>query len=113
MQLHEQFNLEDPICLYCNSRCDVKGDGSPTLFLSNKYTCINCHEVFETAAHGDEINAFLFTCNDLLVTHVYTLKNFGIHKLGSDDAIWTSEFKIDFSDKEKLYNKLKVYLTFA
>ena len=54
--------------------------------------------------------------NDLLIFSNYPSKLVGIRKMGpteSGEFIWVPSFEINFLDKFSLYNKLKIYLTFA
>jgi len=51
------------------------------------------------------------SCENMLIEFAYMSKSI---KFKTDqDCITIPQFEIDFSDKEKLYNKLKTYMVFA
>lgn len=101
-------------------------------------TCRKCQEVFEI--HWYETNqqvtqyyGFVFTCKDILVFNMYLMSPFegaeGMFCLGKKDKHLHSlignrpgafpyrprirPFPVNFSDKEKLYEKLKTYVLFS
>ena len=119
MQVHTLFNVDDPICLYCKSSCDffATGDNYTILYFIDHYTCQKCGELFgihyvkELPIHG-----FEFSCNSILVFCDYKSNLIGIKKNiseGASEFMWVPSFDIIFEDKLALYNKLKIYLTFA
>lgn len=136
MQLHELIDREDPKCLYCRVRCDLKVTGrnssvaQPDPYTIEILTCTNikCQEIFEIHSWDDDqrVSDFVFTCKDIVVINKYpqpsgTAVGFNI---GDKSNLWPKmfsghittnipPFKIDFSNKNKLYNKLKTYLVFS
>ncbi len=101
-------------------------------------TCRNCQEIFEihwyeTDQQVTQYYGFVFTCKDLLVFNMYLMKPYedldGAFCLGKRSKnLWKHHknkpanfpfrprippFPVDFSDKEKLYEKLKTYLVFS
>ena len=119
MFLHELFNQDDPACLYCQDKCWVRGWGEALMY-ADTYTCIKCKEAFSITGmrnDPDEVDGFTFTCNGISSHSNYEMKQFGLKKISEDDwkspLIWIPEFPVDFSDKEGLFKKLKIYLIFA
>jgi hypothetical protein len=119
MLLHELFNLDEPTCLYCQGECWVKAWGEALMF-SDTYTCKICKEAFSITGmrnEPNEINGFTFTCNGISAHQNYEFKSFGLKKISEDDwkypLVWMPEFLVDFSDKEGLFKKLKIYLLFS
>lgn len=139
---HELIDRDEPRCLYCNGDCDIKQDGLSISTWSphtNTYevqilTCRKCQEVFEIHWYDHEgevtYHAFAFTCKDLLVFYMYprdtvteasfaieTRKN--LYEKWKDDARKMPRknrvppFPVDFSNKEKLWEKLKTYIIFS
>jgi hypothetical protein len=129
-KLHELIDREDPKCLYCNSDFDIElsGDyigGSSSMLNVDILSCRNCHEQFEITSidEADNVIAFAFTCKGIVIRNVYHLQSF---ILGGKELLYgiisssypenpnyIPEFNIDFSDKNKLYEKLKTYLIFS
>jgi len=134
---HELVDPEDPRCLYCNFFCDVELKGEWIARSSNRYdvevlTCRKCKEIFEihsiqTVDGETSINTFVFTCGDYCIQHVYAGKTFWVgghgllyNSLDNQMATHSEEptvklpaFYVDFSDKEKLSEKLRTYLVFS
>jgi hypothetical protein len=130
--LHELIDREKPSCLYCRGEFDIKQDGFfPGGITSLTYevqmlTCRKCDEVFEIHWVDDAgqltWSGFVFTCNEVVVFHSYASGFYigGIELLyqnwvGASAKLenCVPEFKVDFSDKKKLYKKLKTYLVFS
>lgn len=129
MQLHELIDREDPKCLYCDSFCDDYMDGESISHNINYYVqifrCRKCHETFEIHWIDDmvktKMQGFLFTCEPLTVFNLYN-KGFSIGGKELHFSRWKSlnpgfnfieEFEVDFSNKNKLLEKLKTYLIFS
>lgn len=131
--MHELIDQEDPRCLYCQSEVDIHLDGLPVKgnagisFNVETLTCRSCGETFEIYSEdypsGKTVyTSFLFSCKDICVLHDYDKKEFTI---GNINLLWKNlnkdtsfdvnitVFNIDFSDKKKLYKKLKTYVTFS
>lgn len=131
--MHELIDREDPKCLYCHSSCDFRHDGigfnkGQSSFEVQILTCTNCKEIFQIHWLEDEKSettyySFLFSCNGIVVVNDYER---GM-SVGGPELLWdnwrlsnpipsekfVSHFRIDFSNKEKLYNKLKTYQVFS
>lgn len=122
-KLYELINENNCRCLYCNSICDFKLGQ-----FTHEFTCGKCREEFKIHfsiyaaiyAVGCKnllpiIHSFTFTCKDLLAFHVYYNLNTSV-KIGyinEIELIDVPSFNPDFSDKEKLYQKLKTYSLFS
>jgi hypothetical protein len=132
MQMHELIDREDPRCLYCKSECDIQLDGLPVsprnaiAFNVDILTCRKCKEVFEIHSWENdptEIADFVFSCKTISVMNKYDGMYQGFH-IGPRSNLWPSifnvnnstrvpPFAVDFSDKKKLFAKLKTYLVFS
>jgi len=134
---HEIIDRDDPRCPYCQGDFDLDMKGEWIARSQNRYdvevlTCQKCKEKVEihsiqTIDGETVINTFTFTCKDLCILHVYAGKTFWIGGLSLlydslDNQMATSAtepmvklpaFDVDFSDKEKLWKKLKTYLVFS
>lgn len=129
MQLqHELIDRDNPRCLYCQSDFDIKLDSDGRTYSVEILTCRKCCEVFEIHSEEDPITyskilAFVFSCNKIYVRHsyeedVFHIGNFRMqfkfrNKGGAGKYTTIPSFNIDFSDKEKIFNKLKTYLVFS
>jgi hypothetical protein len=133
---HELIDRDDPRCLYCHSEFDLKletvgGQGGFhsgfVLIDRENLTCRSCGESFwifsiVDAGNVTEIVTFSFSCKDIRVVHDYgsgfiigSKNSFmnDLSNLSTSGNPILSPFDIDFSDKKKLYTKLKTYLTFS
>lgn len=129
--MHELIDNEYPRCLYCQNDCVVgySGEKAPMGCTVNveTLTCFECPAVFEIhsiqSSDGEtSYTSFVFTCKSLCVVNNYSSSTF---RIGDRDLLWgevrqhpktpvdTEVFEVDFSDKNKLYDKLKLYLTFS
>lgn len=130
--LHELIDRENPLCLYCQGELDLKHDGFfPGGIVSLTYdvqmlTCRDCDEVFEIHWIDDAgkvtYAAFVFTCNEIVVFNLYADGFFvGGNELLYQNWVGASAklensipaFNVDFSDKKKLFKKLRTYLVFS
>jgi len=132
--MHKLMDQEDPKCLYCNGQCSVSLEGykAPMGCSDDReiLTCTLCKEVFTIfsiqSIEGETIYyGFSFSCQDITVFYEYKNKNFGlfsqktksiVDEHGDMEDISPTEvpiFEIDFSNKNKLHNKLKTYLLFS
>src|SRR5580698_876428 len=120
--MHELIDPNEPKCLYCNSDVDT---GLSSEYLMNTgiranvetLTCKKCKETFQIySTQGLDgittIGGFAFSCKKLRVFFSYLKSNFYISKRGNDITNIPS-FTVDFSDKKKLYEKLKTYIVFS
>lgn len=130
--LHELIDRENPSCLYCKGELDLKHDGffpggiASLIYDIQMLTCRDCDEIFEIHWVDDAGKvtyvAFVFSCNEIVVFNSYST---GFH-VGGNELLyqnWSGStaklensipaFNVDFSDKKKLYKKLKTYLIFS
>lgn len=129
MEILKLVNIENRQCPYCLADCEIVSDGGPIApplisFNVDILTCLSCQEKFEIHWWGEDepkIVNFVFSCKDICV--FYNLEN-NYCLIGNEDLLWKSHksmhgkqritiFIPDFSNKEKLHNKLKVYLIFS
>ena len=131
-------NYNQALCLYCHWATDVLYSSEYNQIISsnidwlNKASiyCSSCKEIFEVyysqiTDFGNAINessvlAFFFSCGGksifyrcaedhfLIMDNIPLDWNTIIHS-----AIKIPKFTIDFSNKEKLHNKILTYLTFS
>lgn len=121
--LHELIDREEPRCLYCNSYTDINfvSERPPRTSLvleKEELTCSKCGEFFiihyiQNSLAETEYDGFTFTCNDYSVYYNYIESYFDISDLNKKHITAIPAFEVNFSDKEKLYNKLKTYLIFS
>ena len=134
---HELIDPDDPRCLYCGRSCDIELKGEWISHSQNRYdvevlSCRKCKEKFEihsvqTIDGETALNTFVFTCKELCVVHVYAGKTFEIGGHGllydtlnnqlvtnaDEPTTKVPAFEVDFSDKNKLSEKLRTYLLFS
>ena len=114
--------LED--CLYCGGSFTIEGFGEHNIphlnYFVDTYICNECHEFFEIHLGNDKRVSFFFSCNDIYVRCLmYSFfiskdKRLQYNLLGLvAPNIMIPIFPVDFSDKEKLTNKLKTYIIFS
>jgi hypothetical protein len=128
------MDRDDPRCLYCGFFVDIELKGEWIARSSIRYdvevlTCRKCKEVFEIHSmqgyDGEtEISGFVFTCKELCVQYSY---NHPYFRVGEHNLLYQSldqqasakggtevlAFPVEFSDKEKLWEKLRTYLIFS
>lgn len=123
MRPHELIDQDEPKCLYCYSNVDVTLSSSwiPSINLRadiETLTCRKCKESFWIhSLQGDdgvtEINGFTFSCKDFWLFFNYIEEYFEVKDKHRKYLFAIPSFPLDFSDKEKLYQKLKTYLVFS
>jgi hypothetical protein len=123
--MHELIDKEQPKCLYCDSDCEVEHEGEwvPPAFNCTYdrdiIICSSCKEKFEIhesqAADGDTKQVgFGFTCKIYFVFFNYPENYFDLYQNQDRKYITTiPPFEVDFSDINKLYNKIKTYILFS
>ena len=121
--LHELISRYDPRCLYCDSGIffELKSEWLPNTSLKvdvEILTCQKCKEVFKihSLQGGDgktEYNGFTFTCKGYRVFFNYIESYFDISDEKGKHIVAIPSFTVDFSDKTKLYDKIKTYLIFS
>lgn len=121
--LHELIDRDEPRCLYCNSYTNInfvneRLPNSSLLLEKEELLCSKCEEVFiihciQNSFGETEYDGFTFTCNNYRVYYNYIESYFDISDLSKKHITAIPAFEVNFSDKEKLYNKLKTYLIFS
>jgi hypothetical protein len=129
---HNLIDREDPICLYCKGRCNIALGGdvlsSRTIDIET-LTCQECGEVFTISStqslDGETTyTEFSFSCKKMNVHHEYASEKFSIfdhskpvmdeNGIAKDIAgIQIPAFEADFSDKDRLHDKLRIYILFS
>jgi hypothetical protein len=124
---HELINKDNPKCLFCNSEIDleIKSErlaNSKYIEYFETLTCCKCKESFHIVFVQDDITqkthytTFVFSCNKIWITYHYNIDIFFLWKTPTaspKDIIKIPSFPIDFSDKKKLFDKLKTYILFS
>jgi hypothetical protein len=116
-----KFTSTDVNCYYCDTLLYKKKIGTSIFDETYCFVCTNilCQERFY---YGPKAGAFSFTCKDLICAYTYKTNLVSISNFNSIvDAETTQKFikntipsfEINFSNKDKLYNKLKTYLSFS
>lgn len=133
MQLHELIDKEEPKCLYCNVEIDTNAMsirsssgyvayklGQANIARSDAETlyCVDCRETFEIYSNQNDAgettySGFNFTCKNLSVFCDYNKSCFDISNLKGTQRTTIPSFDLDFSDRNKLREKLKTYLVFS
>jgi hypothetical protein len=121
--MHELINMDNPRCLYCEGDIDFSHTSSSDLANGTRsdveaLTCRFCEERFliyysQNSIGETKHTGFAFSCNDCFISYNYNLCNFSIFDQHRWFITTIPYFTIDFSDKNKLYNKLKIYLVFS
>lgn len=121
--MHELIDQEDPRCLYCNGKCDIAFEGKTIAHSAQMYdidtlTCQECGERFcidslQNSAGETTYVAFTFTCKKYDVVFLYSDAAFDIFTRKGKHITTLPAFEVDFSDKKKLFQKLKTYVIFS
>ena len=120
---HVLIDRDESKCLYCNSEIfyELKSVWLPnTSMKADKeiLTCQKCKETFaiHSLQGGDGITkyiGFTFSCKNYRVFFNYVESYFDINDKSGAHIVAIPSFTVDFSDKNKLYDKLKTYLIFS
>jgi hypothetical protein len=135
LKLHELIDKDVPCCLYCNVEFDtnaisIKSSSGSSLshlktgkHLMTRYDtetlyCVDCMETFEIHSHqSDEgettYTGFTFSCKNYSVFNNYIEDYFDISDRKGKHLFAIPSFTVNFSDKNKLYEKLKTYTIFS
>lgn len=127
MLMHELIDREDPRCLYCQSKVNIKSDcamfRAASLYNVDTFSCRKCKEQFEIHCIDDEEPiAFTFSCEEIVVFNQYKTD----FEIGAEELLWKNcmngrpnnsiyiaPFEIEFSNKSELYIKLKSLILFS
>jgi hypothetical protein len=122
-KMHELIDPKDPVCLYCNGPCDIALDdrflsSSTTIYDTEILTCQDCNEKFSIASFQNEKGettymAFSFTCKKYQVVFLYADESFDLYTRRGKHIVTLPPFQVNFSDKKKLFEKLKTYVIFS
>ena len=120
---HELIAQDEPKCLYCYNDVDISlssgwTPGANLRLDTETLTCRKCKESFWIhSLQGDdgatEITGFTFSCQDFWIFFNYIEDYFDVKDKHRKFLFAIPSFPVDFSDKEKLYQKLKTYLVFS
>ena len=104
------INPNMPRCVYCRNMCQESGINN---IYTIRYSCMSCLEYIRLYFDGQTNTPVLLhlSCENMLIE--FTNMSKSIKFKTDQDWITIPQFEIDFSDKEKLYNKLKTYMVFA
>jgi hypothetical protein len=126
--LHELIDKDKPCCLYCNAEFDTNamsirsssawGPQTTTQHDAETLYCVDCKEFFEIYSHQYDdgethFTGFTFTCKDLNVFVNYIESVMDISDLQGKRHTAIPSFNPDFSDRNKLREKLRTYLIFS
>lgn len=122
-----------PCCFYCGVEFDLNAIslssssgyiayklGQMNIARTDRETlfCVDCKERFEILSHqqndGETVyTGFVFTCNGLEVYCHYEDSTFEITNLKGEHKTTIPEFEPDFTNRDKLHEKLRTYLLFS
>jgi hypothetical protein len=111
------INNSEASCIYCRNKCPLEKKKS-SFDEWDLYLCKKCQEsfiVYYDLLNEDTADAFSFTCKGITIYQDYNdIDVFLLRKYESKgDAVSIPFFEIDFSDKERLFKKIKTYLMLA
>jgi hypothetical protein len=109
----EKINFNRPECLYCKSICEADTGGEAMMVMTT-YDCKLCGDYFTIVKVASD-KELSFTCKEFCIFHYNDANEFEVDNTDglTHDRIKIPVFDIDFSDRERLYEKLKTYLIFA
>ena len=110
MFLHEANEIDK--CLYCGSELEIQYKNWQDSVGDTILKCNCCNEEIRFDSFLS-LKVVLISCKDLYLicdfSDVYQIANSTL----KSKTVEVPVFDVDFSDKEKLYKKLKSYLTFG
>lgn len=120
---HELIDKDEPKCLYCYRDVDISSSsqwlpGTNLRADTETLTCRKCKESFWIhSVQGDDgvtkIDGFTFSCKNFWVFYNYVEDYFDVKDKNRKFLFAIPSFPIDFSNRDKLYEKLKTYLLFS
>lgn len=110
MFLHEANEIDK--CLYCSSDLEIQYKNWQDSVGDTILKCNSCGEEIRFY-NFLSVKVVLVSCKDLFIicdfSDVYQVANASL----TSKTVEIPIFDVNFSDKEKLYSKLKTYLTFG
>ena len=110
------IDCQEGKCLYCNMDCIINPDNSGNPYKHISYTCKTCGEFFRIKyLYDNKLILISFSCNGNTIWFDNIKKIFYLWKTkdrGSASAAMVRPFIIDFSNKEKLLQKIKMCFIF-
>lgn len=110
-------------CPYCQGdfklSCEGEHISQGNQVFTDSYSCTECAETFVINRVNEELTSFQFTCNKLWISICIEQNKLQMSVLqnetdgGPIPYIEMPAFIPDFSDKDKLFNKLRTYLIFS
>ena len=103
----------EPKCLYCHNKCDLYSKTENNFTQTASLFCRFCKESYrvqEFHSMGPLEYTIYITCNDIILG-ITENKEIVIYR--GDSSVVIPEFELDLSDKDKLFEKLKIYFNFA
>lgn len=99
----KDITKEIKYCLYCNG-CLRQVDSS------TKFECMDCYETINFESFiGQKVT--IVSCNNLFVCGDNDISNtYQIYTTDAMSTVIMPVFDINFSDKDRLYNKLRTYI---
>ncbi len=112
MILENIFSLQDPECIFCKKSLKFINSKGVNIQMIT-YQCLNCEEIFQVESLNN--NYFMFTISNLEAHLLLKSEKFCVLKKNEafKNINWIPMFNFNFSNKDTLYNKLKIYLTFS
>lgn len=110
----EEINYNRPECLYCKSICESDSGGEAAMSMTT-YDCKSCGDYFMIISVSNT-KELQFTCKEFCIFYTKGDSYFEIYNTNGtshEDWVRIPMFDINFSDRERLYEKLKTYLIFV
>lgn len=107
------FDFDIPSCLFCKKYLGISNTSHKNTSLDS-YECSFCNEKFLFLYTDDKLTYIYFSCFDLEITIFPSRQGYFLSSKSKDNfSIKIPEFTIDFSDKQKLFEKLNTYIIFS
>lgn len=123
------LDRENPTCVFCQVPCVFSSRSiadQPDILTTDTYSCLTCNATFHVysqdvfpslfdAAKSKLVSYdFRFTCYELVLWYGDNPEHYLLgNKHKNIHWLKIPIFTMDFSDKNKLYSKLKTYLLFS
>lgn len=123
---HNLIDRDYPVCLYCGEQCNIALEGNQVPLASSTatydietLTCQSCGEHFSIDQIQDVQGettyvGFSFTCHQYEIVFLYKDEVFTLYTTSGGKFVANLPiFEVDFSDKNKLHDKLRTYIVFS